>query len=368
LPAIGAKVESTDAVKNFRAALIKFAEMGNTALTSADSDVDRVLGWLERDQTVFWASQVRKRHAEVIRCEEAIREKRMTKNFDGTAKSVVDEMKALQNAKRRKEEAEQKVVAVNKAIHLLRKEAQMYKGRVQKLATTLQGDIPRAVHMIDNMLAHLDQYLSIQTTGAGYAMGAAAESMAKAAASVRVGVEKLRDRTPNEEARRSATLHPVTPDDPLLQPWAVGAMEAWQKSALESLTIERTPVDPDQKIIIARNCWTRSKVYLERMSPLSETDSGWFIGAADDEAEKEKFEYDSYRAGDVIAARPDLADLLSLPVGFLAMLDSGGPVAMLDGAGLDVWAVALIAGGPPEETPGEQAASTESPAESSTTA
>jgi hypothetical protein len=350
----GAKVDSIDAVKIFRAALIKFAEVGNVALTAADSDIDRVQGWLERDQTVYWAGQLRKRHEEVIRCEEAVREKRLTKNFDGTTKSAVDEMKALTVAKRRREEAEQKCLMVKKAIQVLRKEAQLYKGRTQRLATSLQGDLPRAVHQIDNMLSHLETYLSLQTAGEGISIGEAAESMAQAASS-RVGIERLRDRTPTPQQRQAAAPRALAPDDSFFQPWAAGAVQDWQREAVAKLAIERQIIDPEQKIIIARNSWQQQRIYLERMTPESEQDSGWFLGEVD-RVEGEKIEYDAIRVGDLIAARPDLMDLLALPPGFLIALDAGGPSAMLDGAGLDVWAVALISGEPSAEAPGEASA------------
>src|SRR5450432_2504349 len=104
----GARIHSVDALSIFRAALIKFAENGNVALTSADSDIDRVLGWLERDQVTYWAGQIRKRHEIVLRWEDAIRQKRLYKNIDGTTKSAVDEQKEWQKAKRAEEEARQK--------------------------------------------------------------------------------------------------------------------------------------------------------------------------------------------------------------------------------------------------------------------
>ena len=80
----GARIYSTDALAIFRAALIKFAESGNSALTSADSDIERVIGWLERDQTTYWAGQVRKRHERVLQLEDAVRQKRLYKEIDGT--------------------------------------------------------------------------------------------------------------------------------------------------------------------------------------------------------------------------------------------------------------------------------------------
>ncbi len=352
----GAKVESLDAFKTFRAALIKFAESGNVALTSADSDIDRTLTWLERDQTTFWNGQLRKRHENVVRCEDAVRQKRLFKGSDGREQSAVDEMKALSTAKRLREEAEQKCIAVKKAIQILRKEAQLYKGRVQKLATTLQSDIPNAVRQLDGMAAQIEHYLSIQTDGAGVGLSEAAESIAQAAASApKFGHEKLRDRTPKAEERLAAPVKAMTGDDAFFQPWVVGAVEPWQKEAISKLSIEMSPVDPEQKVIVARKCWTAAGVYLERMEGAFEGDSGWVIGATEDAADAAgPREFDSVRAADVIAARPDLAVILGLPVGFLVVLDGGGIAAILDGPGLDVWAIALMTIG--------QSADTESPA------
>ena len=155
----GRKSVRSMGAKIFRAALIKFAEVGNVAMGAAESDIDRTLGWLERDQTAYWAGQLRKRHAEVMQCEDAAA-KKLFKGPDGTTQSVVDEMKVAAVAKRRKEEVQEKNVAVQKAIHILRKESLLYKGRVQKLATVLQSDVPKAVFRLDGMLTHLEEYLA----------------------------------------------------------------------------------------------------------------------------------------------------------------------------------------------------------------
>lgn len=332
----------------FRASLIKFAESGNVALSSADSDIDRTLNWLQRDQSVYWANQVRKRHEMVQRCEDAVRQKRLFKGFDGREQSAVDEMKALSNARRMREEAEQKVIAVKKAIQVLEKEAQLYRGRIQKLATTLQHDIPNAVRMLDAMLIQLDNYLSIQTSGQGLAMAEAAESFAQSTGARKAGYERLREQTPAPEQRTAAPPRALSAEDSFFQSWAAGVIEPWQHSALSNLLIDRQPVDPDHKVIVTRDCWLQPRIYLERRQSAFEQDTGWFLGAVDI-AEKAP-EYFAIRAGDIIAARPDLADALSLPPGFLIVLDGGGLAAILDAAGLDVWAVAMMSATTPPTT------------------
>ena len=193
----GARIYSTDALSIFRAALIKFAEMGNVALSSSDSDIDRVLGWLERDQTSYWAMQVRKRHAIVLEWEDAVRQKRLYKNVDGTSKSAVDEQKALQKAKPRRGRGDRKNRQSEKmrSVQLLRKESMMFKGRVQRLATSLQSDIPQAIHSLDNMLTHIDAYLQVQTAGEGISLGRfSRDHFARPPPAKKSGLKKLRDR------------------------------------------------------------------------------------------------------------------------------------------------------------------------------
>jgi hypothetical protein len=357
----GARIYSTDALGIFRAALIKFAESGNSALTSADSDIERVIGWLERDQTTFWAGQVRKRHERVLQLEDAVRQKRLFKDVDGTTKSPVDEMKMLAAAKRAEDEAVQKTVAVKRALGHLRKEAMMYKGRVQKLATTLQSDIPMAVHSLDAMMDHIEAYLQVQSTGQGINLGNSTEQISRAAGSEKVGWERLRDQTPKPDRRESATFTLIGADHPIHQPWKAGVMQEWQVKTLAGLGIERVLPDPDARVVLHPDVWTNGKIYLERMEPTGEADSGWYIGpATDNPTPGDPPAYISVRLGDVIQARPDFKELLGLPPTTLVVLDTGGPIAMFDQLGLDIWALALIKAAEPApaaETP-EPAAAT----------
>jgi hypothetical protein len=355
----GARVYSIDAIKIFRAGLIKYGEAGNVALTAADGDIDRVLGWLERDQTSFWAGQVRKRHEYVQKCEDAVRQKRIFKGVDGTSQSAVDEIKELQRAKRAEEEAVMKVGKIKQAIGVLRKESMLYKGRVMRYATAVQSDIPKAVHSLDRMLDDLDKYLQIQTTGEGIAP-AAAEAMSRGSAEVKVGLERYRARTPTPEQRMAAPQIPVAPDHAMQQPWGVGVIADWQLKALGGLSFDRQIPDPDHRIVVHPDVWQKPGVYLERLEPTTDSDSGWYLGPATDApiTPGEEIAYEAYRLGDVIAARPDLADLLALPTASLIVLDAGGPTAIFDQLGLDIWALALIKAAEPEatEAPAEQSA------------
>ena len=50
----GARVQNIDALKHFRAALVKFTEAGKVALGDAESEVQRTVGWLQSELQQFW--------------------------------------------------------------------------------------------------------------------------------------------------------------------------------------------------------------------------------------------------------------------------------------------------------------------------
>ena len=101
-----ARIDSIAELRTFRVALIKFAEACNVALGDAESDMQRTLQWVERDQISYWNNQVAKRAEIVGRCKEAVRMKKLFKSPTGATQSAVEEEKALRVAIRNYEEPE----------------------------------------------------------------------------------------------------------------------------------------------------------------------------------------------------------------------------------------------------------------------
>jgi hypothetical protein len=157
-----ANIDSFDAIKAFRAALIKFASAAGSSLTEADADMMRTLNWLDREQTSYWQTQIRKRQEFVSRCKEAVRQKKVFKDATGRTPSAVDEEKVLQKALKHLDEAEQKLVAVRKWKGRLQKEIDLYKGSIQGFATAIEADVPTAVATLDKALKSLEAYVALK--------------------------------------------------------------------------------------------------------------------------------------------------------------------------------------------------------------
>jgi hypothetical protein len=156
----GARIESIDTIRLFRAALIKFIETCNAAMNDADSEMQQTLNWLEHEQYNFWQGQIRKRQDVVSKAKEAVRAKKLFKDSAGRTPSAVDEEKALRLAQVRLEEAEQKFANTRRYSRVLQKEIEVYKGSAQRFATTLQSDLPQATAMLGQMMDALDAYVS----------------------------------------------------------------------------------------------------------------------------------------------------------------------------------------------------------------
>ena len=161
-----AKVESIEAIANFKRALFKFAEAANAALTDAEAEMVGVHRWLEHEQRVYWANNVRKATELVSRCEDALRQKRIFKDSSGRTPSAVDEEKALAKAKRMKEHAEERLENVKRYTPRLQREIMLYKGQVQRFATFVAADIPGAAAKLDKMVETLEAYVNLAASDA----------------------------------------------------------------------------------------------------------------------------------------------------------------------------------------------------------
>ena len=163
-----AHVDSIDALKTFRVALIKFAEEANAALATAEAEMQRTVGWLERDQLSFWQMQIRKRQEVLSRAQEALRMKKLFPDASGRLPPPVEEEKAVRRAKATLEEAEQKLANTKKYTRVLQKEFMDYKGGVARFSTCVGAEIPVAISRLDRMVSRLEAYVALKVPG-GYA-------------------------------------------------------------------------------------------------------------------------------------------------------------------------------------------------------
>lgn len=325
-----ANVHDIEALKNFRLALLKFAEKATNSLGEADAEVQRVTQWLENEAASHWTNELRKRHEAVMKAKEALRYKQIFKSPTGGKQSTVDEEKAVQVALRRHAEAEQKLTSVKKWTRQLHKESHIYRGSVQRLGTTVSTDVPNAGAKILRMLTALEGYvaLSAPSVAPAIASGEASGMSRGSGGPEQGGYKTLRQDTPAASAKDTA------PAQASAVPWTSGEFATGDAEALEQLPGDRQPGDPSSIVILAAGVQTARRIYLERSASTFPGDSGWYIGPADKGAPPA---LETVKTEDLLQARPHFGVLLSLPRGTLIVIDTAGVAAILNAEDQDIW-------------------------------
>lgn len=155
-----AHITSIETIRRFRPALVKFADQVRQALTEVQGEMQRTAAWLEQEQGPFWQRQLRKRQEEVQQAKQALNAKKL---FDSPTvkQTAVDEERALRRAKRRLEEAEQKIEAVRRWRRELEREWMRQQGQLQRLSRAVEQDVPRAVALLERMSRSLEAYVAL---------------------------------------------------------------------------------------------------------------------------------------------------------------------------------------------------------------
>ncbi|QDU81484.1 hypothetical protein Pla110_32260 [Polystyrenella longa] len=157
-----AKVHSFEAIKRFHGSLIIFAEEATGSLGSLHQEIVRIMQWLTHEQPSYWKKQIQKGFEEVAAAKAALSRAKM-KNFDGNPASCIEEKKALQKAKWALDHAQKQIDVVRHWGIKMQQESDEYRGRLARLETMVNLEIPRMLALLENMVTALEAYAAIQT-------------------------------------------------------------------------------------------------------------------------------------------------------------------------------------------------------------
>lgn len=155
-----ANVRSLEAIQRFRAALIRFADEANSALSSLRQDLDRTVEWIDHDRPRYWQQRMRMGADKVDQARSALARCRM-RTIAGRHPTCVDEQVALRKAKHEIEVARQKVEVVRRWKIKLHQEADEYRGQIGVFEQRLYQELPRMVALLEGMLGALEAYVSV---------------------------------------------------------------------------------------------------------------------------------------------------------------------------------------------------------------
>jgi hypothetical protein len=154
-----AHVTSTDALRSFKAALIRFAAEVEAALVTLELEARRAADWVDDDRSRYWPQQVRK--ASDLVSEARLALERCEVRISGEdERYCYDERKALERARRRLRLAEEKTQSVRRWRTQMHKETEEFQVQVARLKQFLETDLLRAIAALDRMIASLEKYVS----------------------------------------------------------------------------------------------------------------------------------------------------------------------------------------------------------------
>ncbi len=156
-----ANVRSVDALKDFKNALIAYAEEARNALSGVDMDVRRTRDWLERDQLMYWQTQVKKRNEQVSQARADLFRRQISQGNSGSV-SDSDQKETLRLAIQRLRQAEEKLEKVRRWGPVLQHAIAEYNSAARPLGDRLAGDLVASLALLDRMVASLDAYMALK--------------------------------------------------------------------------------------------------------------------------------------------------------------------------------------------------------------
>jgi len=93
----------------------------------------------------------------------------------------------------------------------------------------------------------------------------------------------------------------------------------------------------DQMVIVLKGVLGLRRVFLKRVEPLNESDSGWFVGDPDHPDEQARDDLEATPVFELYRRRPALLRILALPPGYIVTTLEDGILNVFDGEGRDRW-------------------------------
>lgn len=167
-----AHVASIEALVEFKANLSQFGTDANDALTSVAVMLHRVYDWLQ-DQEKLWKRTIRDRQEEVVEAKADLVRHQMP-NALGRIPDCSEQEDALAEAEERLQDAEDKVVLIRRWGTLLLPQAETeYDGPAKLLANFVQGELPRALALLERKLQILSEYVAMSAPSSSADVGPA---------------------------------------------------------------------------------------------------------------------------------------------------------------------------------------------------
>jgi hypothetical protein len=141
--------------------MIFFIDQVGDALAELDSEMRRMLAWLEHDRPGYWRTQLRVSSDQVHEAQQALHRCLMFP-IAGERPSCREERAALKKAQARQAYCEEKVERVRHWQRSVQHELFEYQGRISQLVRLIEIDVPQSVGLLHKIVRRLEEYQSVR--------------------------------------------------------------------------------------------------------------------------------------------------------------------------------------------------------------
>jgi hypothetical protein len=152
-----ANVRDIQAIREFRAALLKFADEAESALQSMQAETNRTFEWIEHDRPHYWTVQMRKAFDQVAATRMALNACQM-RTVAGRRPSCIEEKQAYEKAKRRLQQCQEQAERIKHWNVTIHHDADEFRGRLAGLRRLLDVEIPQALARLEKTAEILESY------------------------------------------------------------------------------------------------------------------------------------------------------------------------------------------------------------------
>ncbi|MEI8379437.1 MAG: hypothetical protein WCJ09_04855 [Planctomycetota bacterium] len=164
-----ANIQSLDALRDMRLALITYGERTENALGELRSKIDRTMAWLQQDRPIYWRDQERRAYDGVASARIAYETCRM-RTVGGRHSECIEEKVAFQRAKHRLEFCQHKMEVVRRWNVEAGRQVDEYRGRTGPLQRFLEDELPKILAKLSRMIDAIEAYANIQSPDSGAAI------------------------------------------------------------------------------------------------------------------------------------------------------------------------------------------------------
>jgi hypothetical protein len=155
-----ASVHSILALKDLRASIALFAEDALAALGAVDMEIRRTIQWLQHDRRMYWQDQIKRRREKVAIARAEVFRRQLAQKPDYSP-PMTEQKEILRKAEASLQDAEKRLALVKKWEPALQQAVMEYRGSTRRISSIANGDVPRALVLMERMIEALEAYLRV---------------------------------------------------------------------------------------------------------------------------------------------------------------------------------------------------------------